>query len=224
MVKVCPICAESFYVGDKYCPNGHDIDAKPTKQNDQPVTAEKRGVSPLIQGIIWVVLLGFLAFIGSGLLRAQKSIIAIGDPVTDFTLTTFSDDTHPQGQDILLSDLKGKVVLVNFWASWCKPCESEAADLEAAWKYYEPRGDVVFLGVDYVDTEPEARSYLAKFGITYINGPDLGTRISQAFNRQIGVPETYIIDQNGILRNIKIGPFVSVLEIQSVIDPLLIGN
>ncbi len=191
---------------------------------NQQLLVEKRVVSPLIQGIIWVVLLGFLAFLGSGLLRAQKNVIAVGETVPDFNLTTFSDDAHPQGQNIQLSDLKDKVVVVNFWASWCKPCEGEAADLEAAWKYYEPRGDVVFLGVDYVDTEPEARSYLAKFGITYINGPDLGTRISQAFNRQIGVPETYTIDKNGILRNIKIGPFVSVSEIQSVIDPLLIGN
>ena len=190
----------------------------------QPEEVGRRAVSPLVQGIIWTVLLGFLVFIGSGLLRAQKNVIAVGDPVPNFTLTTFSDETHPQGQTIELSDLKGKVVLINFWASWCKPCEGEAEDMEAAWKYYEPRGDVVFLGVDYVDTEPEARSYLAKFGITYFNGPDLGTRISQAFNRQIGVPETYTIDKNGILRNIKIGPFISVFEIQSVIDPLLIGN
>ena len=190
----------------------------------QKEAEEKHAVSPLIQGIIWVVLLGFLAFIGSGLLRAQKNVIAVGEPVPNLILTTFSDEAHPQGQNIELSDLKGKVVVINFWASWCKPCEGEAEDMEAAWKYYEPRGDVIFYGVDYVDTEPEARSYLAKFGITYLNGPDLGTRISQAFNRQIGVPETYTIDKNGILRNIKIGPFVSVFEIQSVIDPLLIGN
>ena len=95
-----------------------------------------------------------------------------------------------------------------------------SADLEAAWRYYQPGGDVVFLGVDYVDTEPEARGYLNKFDITYPNGPDLGTRISQAY-RMRGVPETYIISPSGILAVQKIGPFASLAEIKAAIDPLL---
>jgi len=111
-------------------------------------------------------------------------------------------------------------VVVNFWASWCKPCEQEAADLESAWQYYKPRGDVVFLGVDYVDTEPEAKAYLQKFNITYPNGPDLRTVASQAY-RIGGVPETYIIDRNGKLAYAQIGPFSSLNSIRSVIDPVV---
>jgi cytochrome c biogenesis protein CcmG/thiol:disulfide interchange protein DsbE len=116
--------------------------------------------------------------------------------------------------------MRGKVVVINFWASWCKPCEQEAAELQAAWEIYQPTGQVVFLGVDYVDTEPEARVYLQKYGITYPNGPDMGTRVSQLF-RTTGVPETYFLDKNGVLRYAQIGPFTSLGEIQSQIDLLL---
>jgi cytochrome c biogenesis protein CcmG/thiol:disulfide interchange protein DsbE len=62
---------------------------------------------------------------------------------------------------------------------------------------------------------------LNQFSITYPNGPDLGSRISSIFNRNLGVPETYFIDRNGVLRSIKIGPFTSVQEIQATINPLL---
>jgi cytochrome c biogenesis protein CcmG/thiol:disulfide interchange protein DsbE len=116
--------------------------------------------------------------------------------------------------------LEGKVVVVNFWASWCKPCEQEAADLENAWQFYQPRGDVVFLGVDYVDTESEAMEYLDKFAISYPNGPDLGTRISQAF-RIRGVPETFIIAKDGTLASFQKGPYTSLAQIKAAIDPLL---
>jgi len=164
--------------------------------------------------LVWVGVLGLLAVLALGLRRAQQGPVSVGDQVPNFTLTTFD------GETINLTDLKGKVVVLNFWASWCKPCEQEAADLETAWLTYQPRGDVVFLGVDYVDTEPEARGYLEKFNITYPNGPDLGTRISQAF-RIRGVPETYIIDQDNVLRAVQIGPFRDLSQIQSMIDPLL---
>ena len=92
--------------------------------------------------------------------------------------------------------------------------------MEAAWRSYAPGGQVVFIGADYVDTEPEARGYLKKFDITYPNGPDLGTRISQMF-RISGVPETYFIDQSGKLAYVQIGPFASESEIHAIIDSLL---
>lgn len=164
--------------------------------------------------VVWGGLILLLAVVGLGLVRAQKGPVGQGQVVPEFTLSTFD------GKSISLSSLKGSVVVVNFWASWCKPCEQEAADLESAWKYYQPGGKVVFLGVDYVDTEPEARAYLAKFGITYQNGPDLGTRISQAF-RIRGVPETYIVDRTGKLAYFQYGPFTSIDEIKAQIDPLL---
>jgi cytochrome c biogenesis protein CcmG/thiol:disulfide interchange protein DsbE len=74
--------------------------------------------------------------------------------------------------------------------------------------------------VDYVDTEPEARIFLTKFGITYPTGPDLRTQLSQMF-RITGVPETYFIDQAGVLYYVKVGPFISVDEIKSIIDQKL---
>jgi cytochrome c biogenesis protein CcmG/thiol:disulfide interchange protein DsbE len=164
--------------------------------------------------IAWLAVIGLLIILAAGLLRSQQGSVNVGQRIPDFTLTTFD------GQTIRSADLRGKVLVINFWASWCKPCEQEAADLEAAWRFYQGSGKVIFLGVDYVDTEPEARAYLEKFSITYPNGPDLGTRISQAF-RIRGVPETYIVDQQGILQFVQIGPFRSLSQIKSVIDPLL---
>lgn len=174
-----------------------------------------RGVSLWSQIIVWAFLLGLLALVAVGLNRTQQGSAKTGKAAPDFSFTTFDGD-----QSFKLSDLRGKVVVINFWASWCKPCEQEAADLEAAWRFYQDRGDVIFIGVDYVDTEPEARAYLKKFGITYPNGPDLGTKISQAF-RITGVPETYFVDRDGILQFVQIGPFQSLAEIQAAIDPLL---
>src|SRR5512142_31321 len=182
--------------------------------------ASRRGVPLWAQVIIWAVLVGLLVLVAIALKRSQQGTVQPGDKLPAFSMPLFSGYELNGKTQVNLSDLHGKVVLVNFWASWCKPCEQEAADLRMAWDYYKGSGKVVFLGIDYVDTEPEARAYLEKFGITYANGPDLGTKVSQLF-RIKGVPETYFLDQDGVLRHIQVGPFSSVDEIKAVIDPMV---
>lgn len=190
-------------------------------ENSPIAEASKKGIPTWAQVVIWIALMSLLIVVGLGLRRAQQPVVTIGSQIQDFTLTLFSGYEYQNAESVTLSDLRGKVVVINVWASWCKPCEAEAPFLQEAWEYYEPNGQVVFLGVGYVDTEPAARASLEKFNITYPNGPDLGTRISQLLNRNMGVPETYIVDANGILRYVKVGPFASTGEILAAINPLL---
>jgi cytochrome c biogenesis protein CcmG/thiol:disulfide interchange protein DsbE len=192
-----------------------------TEEQRTSTPAPKRGVRLSTQIIIWVVLMALLVLVGLGLRKVQNPIISIGSKVPDFPLTMFEGYSHQGASEINFSDLQGKVVVINFWASWCKPCEQEAAELEEAWRYYEGDGEVIFLGIAWTDTPNNSRDYLKRFDITYPNGPDLGSRISAIFNRNLGVPETYFIDRDGVLRSIKIGPFTSVAEIQATITPLL---
>ena len=181
-------------------------------QDPVQADAEQPAPRPRRWGVVlvWGLLLGLLAILGLGLVRTQQGPVGVGATVPDFSLTTFD------GETVDIRDLRGQVVVINFWASWCKPCEQEAAELEQAYQLYKDQG-VVFLGVDYVDTDREAKAYLEKFGITYPNGPDLGTRISQAF-RIRGVPETYIVGTDGRLAVIKIGPYQSLDEIVRQIE------
>lgn len=138
-----------------------------------------------------------LALVGWGLAKAQRGQVDSGI-APDFTLTSFN------GETITLSELRGQVVIINFWASWCPPCREEAPYLEQTWRKYKDQG-VVFIGVDYADTKKEALAYIEEFDITYFNGPDLGTRISQAYNMQ-GVPETFFVDKKGEIRWVHVGP------------------
>lgn len=182
-------------------------------------TVSAPGVASRARAWQIVVFVSVLALLGLVAYRMRNSgplapgPVGKGQPAPDFTITSFAGETYH------LAELKGQVVVINFWASWCIPCEQEAAALENMWRRYKDQG-VIFLGVDYVDTETEAKRFMARFDITYPNGPDLGTRISQSY-RIKGVPETYIVDKNGTLAFVKIGPFLSESEISGAIEPLL---
>jgi cytochrome c biogenesis protein CcmG/thiol:disulfide interchange protein DsbE len=190
-------------------------------QITQPSPIPRRSVPLWAQILIWSGLLVLLGFLAVALIKAQQPMIETGAAVPEFTLTLFDGYEYNGAEQVNLSELRGKVVVINFWASWCVPCEEEAADLEAAWRLYQPGGEVVFLGVDYLDPL-NGMSYLEKFNITYPNGPDTQESISGIFNRNMGVPETYFIDRQGVLRFIQIGPFQSVSDIQAQIEPLLV--
>ena len=189
-------------------------------------TAPRRGVPLWAQIVVWVFLLGLLGIVALGLNKAQNSTVTVqpGVAIENFTVPMYDEYQYNGMSQVSLSDLRGKVVVINFWASWCKPCEQEAAEMQEAWLEYEPTGEVVFLGVDYVDTPTSAFIYLKKFGITYPNGEDLNVTlkrpISDYFNIQ-GVPETYFIDKTGVLQYVQVGPFSSVAQIRAQIDPLL---
>lgn len=141
----------------------------------------------------WVLVIGILAVtvvFGIALWRQQQAQPTSG-PAPTFSFTTFDGETYD------LADFKGKVVVLNFWAGWCEPCKSEAPELQSAWEYYQAQNaDVVFLGIAYADNGPSSLRFLGDYGITYLNAPDLGTRISDLYNIS-GVPETFIIDKNG---------------------------
>ena len=140
---------------------------------------------------------------GLALARKNQSQPTAG-PAPDFTLTTLD------GGQINLASLKGRVVVVNFWASWCGPCREEAPVLERVWQQYKNK-DVVIVGVAYTDTEKNAKAYLQQFGNTYPNGLDIGTKISEMYNIQ-GVPETFIIDRNGNVSRFFKVPFVEDVQ------------
>jgi cytochrome c biogenesis protein CcmG, thiol:disulfide interchange protein DsbE len=186
---------------------------QPGDENGTEVARQPRQ-SRLSTIIIFALVLGLLAVLGWGLVRVTSGQVDSG-MAPDFTITSFAGDT------ITLSEFRGQVVIINFWASWCPPCREEAAYLEATWRKYRDQG-VVFIGVDYADTEKEALAYMEEFDITYFNGPDLGTRISQAY-RMAGVPETYYVAKNGELRGLRIGP-LAPLELDLQIEALLAEN
>ena len=125
-------------------------------------------------------------------LTHQSSPPKIGGPAPNFTL-----DRIDTGGRLDLASLRGKPVVLNFWASWCGPCKGEAKLLEQTWQRYRAKG-VVFVGVDYNDVTSDARRFLERHAITYPTVRDRSGMIADRYGVS-GVPETYFINRRGRL-------------------------
>ena len=122
----------------------------------------------------------------------------VGRPAAAFTLTTFG------GEPVSLEAHRGRVVVMNFWASWCNPaCYDEAPVLERGWRAYRERG-VAVLGVDIQDTPEAAQKFIRDFSLTFPNAPDPGGKVSIDYG-VYGVPETFFIDRHGRIRVKHVG-------------------
>lgn len=166
-----------------------------------PSTQQKTSSGQNILLVVGTILLLGLLFVIAVNLQKTESTDLQGGVAPQFTLPLF--DQFDQ-ESISLADLRGQVVVVNFWASWCVECYKEAALLEQAWQDYKDQG-VVFIGVDYLDTEKAGLAYMEQYGITYPSGPDIGDKISKAY-AITGVPETFFIDKDGNIVHVQIGP------------------
>ena len=159
----------------------------------QPAEAKKRGFGKYL---VLIVVLLFVGLLGYGLLTAGDDRVEAGK-APDFSLTSFN------GEQYQLSDLEGKVVVVNFWATWCISCKDEAVELEQAWRDFQDDG-VVFLGVDYLDQKPLNLAWIDRYDITYPNGDDIQGRIYNSYGVQ-GLPETFVINRKGEISEFFVG-------------------
>lgn len=170
-------------------------------------------VRRLIIWTVWLGALGILGLLGYAMLTGagqpnrpsgvvinnQTATLALLDrPAPDFSLALFGTE-----ETLRLSNLRGKVVVLNFWASWCPPCRQEAPTFERVWRAYQDRG-VVFVGVDIWDSDAEAAKFLQEFGITYPTGPDPNGAIAVDYGLT-GIPETYFITRDGMIAHKAIG-------------------
>lgn len=153
-----------------------------------------------VWGVVGVVVL-FFAF---GLRDAQQSQPAPGNEAPEVDLQFFDGYEWDSRVEATLSEMEGRVVVLNFWASWCVPCHDEADVLEAMWREYADDG-VVFVGVAWSDTDLKAIEFLERYSITYPNSPDIGLEAQGSYHFR-SVPETFIIGRDGVIRNVHKGP------------------
>jgi peroxiredoxin len=127
----------------------------------------------------------------------ESGIPTVGKPAPDFALTDL------QGRRIHLSSLRGKVVVVNFWATWCGPCKEEFPELQKAASQLSD--DVIVLALDQSESAAKVEQFRDQFGATFAILLDSRNAVAEAYRLQ-GIPDTIFIGRDGVVRDVALGP------------------
>ena len=168
----------------------------------------------LAAAIVWTVVSRVPSAVGAPLSSSPSPREGFLAP--DFTLDTL------QGEPVKLSNLHGKIVVVNFWATWCLPCRAETPALEKSYKQYNDSG-VVILGVNLTnqDSINEVESFVQEFELTYPVLLDRDGSVSNTLYQIKGLPSTFFVNRNGVIRTVVVGGPMSETFIRSKIEALL---
>ena len=164
-----------------------------------------------------MTVLAVIGLLGFGLLSKGEAKIAVGDAAPDKELQTL--DGTGTGS---IADYRGKWVLVNFWASWCEPCRSEAPALEAFQRAHAGEGFTV-LGIDLDDATDDALAFVEQYGLTYPQLRDGDGEERRDAYGMTGFPESFLVDPEGRLALIHRGP-VDEQMLQEQVAPLIEGS
>jgi len=172
--------------------------------------------------VVVATLVGLFLLFYQGLWGDPSAIptVLIGTPAP-----TFAGPNVVSGETIDLSQYRGKVVMINFWASWCQECRVEHRNLLALYNQFRTNPDFVLLGINYQDKLEDARQYLGVYGSPFQQVRDVKGTISIDYG-VYGVPETFIIDKQGVIRHKQVGPIVGTaysLLTERVLPTLLEG-
>ena len=166
---------------------------------------------------VWIA--GFVLLILAGLALSQTPLVRfspaprIGSRMLDFTLPATT------GESVSTTEFAGKVLIVNFWATWCVPCRQEMPALQETYDAHRAHG-LVLLGVDYGEDRDQVVNYAREIGVSFPLLLDRDTAVGQRYRVQ-GLPTTVFVDRQGIIRDVVVGGPMNILYIEAKVLPLL---